>query len=127
VLAQLTTWRCVGIVANMASRKIVGTKADFPEGTILEMVAWELDQPVPGSRHRYKYRFFFGVPGKRLIGYDNERGKGDHRHIGGSEEPFEFISLDQVILDFRRAVERWREANADTHDIGGTGPKEAER
>ena len=110
----------------MASRKIVGTKAKFPDGTILEMVAWELDQPVPGSRHHYKYRFFFGIPGKRLIGYDNERGKGDHKHIGGSEEPFEFTSLDQIILDFRHAVEGWRDANANPDDLGGTKRKEAE-
>lgn len=84
----------------MASRKIVGIKLKFPEGTILEMVAWELDEPVPGSRHRYKYRFFFGVPGRRLIGYDNERGKGDHRHYRDREEPYLFTSMEKLIADF---------------------------
>jgi hypothetical protein len=111
----------------MASRQIVGIKLKFPEGTILEMVAWELDEPVPGSRHRYKYRFFFGGPGKRLIGYDNERGKGDHRHIGKTEEPYTFRGLDRVVLDFRDEVERWREANADSDDLGGTEHPKNER
>lgn len=111
----------------MASKRIVGTKLNFPNGTILEMAAWELDEPVPGSRHRYKYRLFFGTPGTRLIGYDNERGKGDHRHIGEAEEPYAFTSLDQVIRDFRDAVGRWRNASAHPDDLGGTEHPEDER
>ena len=105
-------------MANMASRQIVGIKLEYPEGTILEMVAWELDAPVLGSHHRYKYRFYFGKPGTRLIGYDNERGKGDHRHYQDTEDPYRFQGLDQIIRDFRTDVERWRAANAQTDDLG---------
>lgn len=35
-----------------------------------------------------------------MIGYDNERGKGDHRHIAGREETYIFVSIDQLMTDF---------------------------
>ncbi|HEX9877116.1 MAG TPA: DUF6516 family protein [Gammaproteobacteria bacterium] len=47
------------------------------------MVIWKVPKPVEGSLHPYKYRLFFGRPGERIVGYDNERSKGDHRHSGG--------------------------------------------
>jgi hypothetical protein len=43
-------------------------------------------EPAPPGSHSFKYRLFYGVPGQRLIGYDNERGKGDHRHVDDREE-----------------------------------------
>ena len=62
----------------------------FPDGSIVEMVIWKLPRPVAGSAHSYKYRLFFGRNGMRLVGYDNERGKGDHRHLDGHEIPYAF-------------------------------------
>ena len=41
--------------------------------------------------------------------YDNERGKGDHRHIGDREEHYVFTALEQLLEDFRRDVENWRQ------------------
>lgn len=38
--------------------------------------------------------------------YDNERGKGDHRHYPEGEEPYAFIDLDTLYRDFLRVVER---------------------
>ena len=102
----------------MASQSIVNSRVVFADGTIREMVIWELDTPVHGSGHRYKYRLFFGVPGKRLIGYDNERGKGDHRHVRGVEELYEFRGLEQLVLDFWDDIDRWRATNPDTDDLG---------
>jgi hypothetical protein len=46
---------------------------------ILEMVLWEVPGPVRGSEHGLKYSLFYGTGKARLIGYDNEAGKGDHR------------------------------------------------
>lgn len=34
------------------------------------------------------------------IGYDNERGKGDHKHLGRSEHPYEFLGWEKLIDDF---------------------------
>jgi uncharacterized protein with HEPN domain len=49
-------------------------------------VIWRVPTPVKGSTHHYKYRLFYGHPGKRIVGYDNERLKGRSRarwRIGG--------------------------------------------
>ncbi len=83
-------------------------KARLANGHIVEEVIWELPRPVPGSLHRYKYRLFFGMRGKRLIGYDNERGKGDHRHYRNSEEAYFFINPSRLLANFRADVDRWR-------------------
>lgn len=40
------------------------------------------------------------------MAYDNERGKGDHKHIRGMEYPYAFVSLAQLIDDFGDDVER---------------------
>lgn len=71
------------------------------DGYIQEMVVWRLDKPVPGCRHLFKYRFYFGRDdGTCLVRYDNERGKGDHKHIAGTECPYIFRSLEAAFTDF---------------------------
>jgi len=63
---------------------------------------------LPPSTHLYKYSLFYGVLGSRRVGYDNERGKGDQRHIGPREEVYVFTTLERLIEDFRRDVEDWK-------------------
>ncbi|NVN98910.1 MAG: hypothetical protein HXX17_06255 [Geobacteraceae bacterium] len=73
---------------------------------IREMVVWRLDQPVPGCRHNFKYRFFYGmVDGTCLVRYDNERGKGDHKHMAGTECQYLFRNLKQLFADFLTDIE----------------------
>lgn len=81
---------------------------DFDDGTIVEMVIWTVPKPVEGSPHPYKYRLFFGRPDERIVGYDNERLKGDHRHIGGRELPYEFKDVETLVRDFLSDIEQWR-------------------
>lgn len=100
----------------MDARLLVRHRRVFADGTIEEMVVWILPHPVPGSSHNFKYRLFFGTRGQRLIGYDNERGKGDHRHIEGVEEPYIFTSPRQLVIDFQGEVARWRANRADDDD-----------
>ncbi|WP_206171961.1 DUF6516 family protein [Thiorhodococcus mannitoliphagus] len=33
--------------------------------------------------------------------YDNEAGKGDHRHYEEQEEPYGLLSVEQLLADFR--------------------------
>ncbi len=73
---------------------------DPVDGSITEMVLWQLDEPVSGSKHRCKYWLFYGYPDRVLVRYDNERGKGDHRHIEGREEPYSFTDERRLIEDF---------------------------
>lgn len=83
-------------------------KYELDDGAIVEMVIWDLLQPVLGSRHKYKYRLYFGKGGKRIVGYDNERGKGDHRHLRGAEQAYQFVSPERLIEDFLADVEETR-------------------
>jgi hypothetical protein len=75
-------------------------RLDLDDGAVVEMVLWQTPEPVMGSRHRYKYRLYYGRAGRRIVGYDNERGKGDHRHIRGREEPYRFTTVDNLVSDF---------------------------
>ena len=68
------------------------------------MRIWEVPSPVPPSTHLFKYSLFYGRPGKRLVLFDNERGKGDHVHVGQDEGPYEFRGPTQLIEDFKAAV-----------------------
>jgi hypothetical protein len=40
------------------------------------------------------------VDGRRVVGYDNERGKGDHRHLGDREAPYAFVDVQTLLRDF---------------------------
>jgi hypothetical protein len=85
----------------------------FDDGAIPEMRLWLLPEPVPGSVHRFKYSLFHGYPGRRAVGYDNERGTGDHRHLDHSETPYDFISLDKLLTDFEADVDALRSKEHD--------------
>ena len=76
------------------------------QGLIIEMVVWELDAPLVSCSHRFKYRLFCGSleTGEYLVRYDNERGKGDHRHVADGEQPYTFSSLDGLFADFEKDV-----------------------
>ena len=75
-------------------------------GGVVEMTVWSVPLPVPPSEHAFKYRLVFVRGGQRLVGYDNERGKGDHRHVGGREYKYRFTDIDTLVGDFQRDVER---------------------
>ncbi len=83
-------------------------KQVLPDGAIVEMKIWQLTGPVRGSVHKLKYSLFYGFPGNRLVGYDNEHGKGDHRHIEGTEENYTFSTVEELIADFLADVSRLR-------------------
>jgi Family of unknown function (DUF6516) len=80
----------------------------YDDGAIMEMTIWRVPQPVPPTTHRLKYSLFYGRPGTRLVGYDNERGKGDHRHAGTREEPYAFTSVERLVADFMADVRQLR-------------------
>ena len=92
----------------MAARLLYHYKRNYDDGAILEARVWDLDKPVTGSSHRFKYRLFYGIPGRRFVGYDNESGKGDHRHRGRREERYVFISVERLLEDFFGDVDALR-------------------
>jgi len=74
-------------------------------GGIVEIVIWQVPQSVPPSEHPFKYRLVYIVDGQRVVGYDNERGKGDHKHLGDRELPYVFRGIDQLMADFLADVQ----------------------
>lgn len=80
----------------------------YADGDIREMTLWRLPEPDPERLHGLEYSLFYGRDGERVIGYDNERGKGDHRHYRDREESYSFESVEQLIHDFQIDVENER-------------------
>ena len=76
-----------------------------------ELVVWRVAEPLPPSTHRFKYRLAFVVRGECVVLYDNERGKGDHRHFGRTQGPYRFVSADRLLADFGADMERWNREN----------------
>lgn len=70
------------------------------DGTIIQIKIWKLPADDNERPHGLKYSLFYGRPGERIVGYDNERGKGDHRHYRDREEPYLFTSMEKLIADF---------------------------
>jgi Family of unknown function (DUF6516) len=95
----------------MRASLITRFKNVTPEGDILELVIWRVPQPVPPTDHGYKCRAAYVVRGVRVAGFDNERGKGDHCHLLGQERPYTFVSPEQLVEDFIRAVDAVRSSS----------------
>jgi hypothetical protein len=76
--------------------------------TFAEIVIWHLLRSVRGSTHRFKYRLALVVQGVCVLRYDNEAGKGDHRHVRDAEEAYVFTDPSTLLADFWREVEEWR-------------------
>src|SRR5256885_4803223 len=93
------------------------------------MTLWRVAARVPPSTHGLKYSLFYGRPGIREVGYDNERGKGDHRHFQGAETAYAFTTVEQLMADF------WSDVRALRGDkmsevkitVGGAMEKDASR
>ncbi len=65
-----------------------------------EIVIWQLPRRLPGSGHRYKYRLALVDREECVLRYDNESGKGDHRHRGTEEAAYRFTTIEQLLADF---------------------------
>lgn len=92
----------------MSGKLLISTKREFSDGAILQIRVWSVPDPVPGSLHRLKYSLFYGFPGQRIVGFDNERGKGDHCHLGDVEIDYRFVSVERLVRDFLDEVKRKR-------------------
>ena len=100
------------VTINKAER-IFYDKAVLPDGGIVEMVIWRVPEPVPPTTHGLKYRLYYGKDGERIVGYDNERGKGDHRHFLDREGPYQWLDVDRLIADFLADVKEFRGEEVD--------------
>jgi hypothetical protein len=68
---------------------------------IIEMVIWKLPETDNERPHDLKYSLHCcRLDGSLIVRYDNESGKGDHRHYPDREEPYEFVDVETMIADF---------------------------
>jgi Family of unknown function (DUF6516) len=98
----------MALLGHMKARLPFDERRLFDDGAILEMKIWRVPNPGPPTRHGLKYSLFYGYPGRRLVGYDHERAKRDHRHFGDRELPYTFVSVEQLVADFLADVSRIR-------------------
>ncbi len=95
-------------MSNMKAELLLHERRLLSKNAFAELIVWRLPAPKPGSRHRYKYRLALIVDGHCILRYDNETGKGDHRHFAGKESPYPFSSAEKLLKDFWNDVDNWR-------------------
>ena len=92
----------------MKARLVTRQRQILSDSERVEMVIWEVPNPVEPSEHHFKYRLVYIADGERVVGFDNERGKGDHLHLNGEEVPYSFTTIETLIEDFLAHVAQWR-------------------
>ena len=93
----------------MKATRLFHDKTTLPNGSIVEMALWQLAAASPERPHGLKRSMHYGRGGERLVGYDNVRGKGDHKHLAGLELRYGFVSVEQLVTDFLADVESVRQ------------------
>jgi Family of unknown function (DUF6516) len=92
----------------MGAELLIDERRVLDERSFAELVVWLVPSPVRGSAHGFKYRLALIVDGVCVLRYDNEAGKGDHRHRGAEESPYTFTTPEQLLSDVWTDVDRWR-------------------
>lgn len=92
----------------MKAELLLRERIILAENAFAEIRVWRVPSPVRGSAHAYKYALAYVVGGICVLRYDNEAGKGDHRHLGSAETPYRFTTPERLLADFWEDVDRWR-------------------
>ncbi len=96
----------------MKASLLARTRIVYSIRSFAELVLWRVPASVPGSTHDYKYRLAYVVYAVCVVRYDNEIGKGDHRHFGATESKYRFSTPGQLIADFQTDIARWNDENS---------------
>ena len=93
----------------MEAKLVYHEKYIYADGAVREMILWQLPQKSPDRPHGLKYRLYYGLAdGSCIVLYDNESGKGDHRHVKDHEGPYQFTDVENLVADFLEEVEKAR-------------------
>lgn len=95
----------------MKATLIARTRIVYSADSFAELVLWRVPQPVTGSAHEFKYRLAYVVGAVCVVRYDNEIGKGDHRHFGAAESAYKFSTSERLMVDFQKDIARWNDEN----------------
>ena len=96
----------------MKATLIARTRIVYSADSFAELVLWRVPKPVTGFAHQFKYRLAYVVGAVCVVRYDNEIGKGDHRHFGAAENPYRFTTPERLIADFQKDIARWNDENS---------------
>ncbi len=98
-----------GIKNHMRAKLIYREKYIYADGAIREMVLWQLPKKTAHRPHGLKYRLYYGLADETcVVRYDNETGKGDHKHIEEDEEPYRFTDVETLVSDLLADIEKAR-------------------
>ena len=92
----------------MKAALLLHERHQLGEDAFVELRVWRVPAPLRGSEHDLKYALAYVVAGVCVLRYDNEAGKGDHRHFGDKERVYAFSSPAQLLADFWSDVDRWK-------------------
>ena len=98
----------------MKAIELLRRRVVYSESMFAELVLWRVPKPLKGSKHAYKYQLAYVADGECVLRYDNEAGKGDHRHYSGKESAYAFVSPEKLVADFQRDIARWNDENSHT-------------
>lgn len=80
----------------MKAELLIKERFSQTENSFVELVIWRLPASVASSDHAFKYRLAFVIDGMCVLRYDNEAGKGDHKHVDSVESFYVFESPRQL-------------------------------
>jgi hypothetical protein len=93
----------------MQAKLIYREKYFYADGAMREMVLWQLPEKTAKSPHGLKYRLYYGLAdGTCIVRYDNETGKGEHRHKREQEEPYQFKDVETLVAGFLKDIQKAR-------------------
>ena len=92
----------------MAAELMIDERHVLAENAFVEIVVWRLPRAMLGSIHRFKYRLALVEDGICVLRYDNEAGKGDHRHEDEEEQPYHFTTVEVLLTAFWSDVDARR-------------------
>jgi len=113
-LFALTTATLVVTLTNMKAVELFRRRISYKETAFAELVLWQLSAPLPGSTHSYRYRLAYVVNGVCVLRYDNESGKGDHKHFRDKETRYAFDTVEKLLASFQRDIERINREDSDS-------------
>jgi hypothetical protein len=94
----------------MKAQLLLDERVPLGEEAFAELRGVRVSASVSGSAHDLKYSLALVVNGICVLRYDNETGKGDHKHVGEIEMPYRFTAPAALLADFWRDVDQWKES-----------------
>src|SRR3546814_3786198 len=98
----ISDWSSDVCSSDLKAVSIMRERISLDEDIFVELVVWKLPHPLAGSAHDFKYRLALVSQNICVMRYDNEAGKGDHKHVGETEIDYAFRSLEQLRSEERR-------------------------